>query len=177
MANAGIVCLPSVVESTAEPWQMKNGTGIKATMTIDFTWIAESGEWITTRWTGMALDAGDKAFSKCYSAILKQALQKTFLLSSATRDDDPDAQAPEQHHERWNRFELEADIDSLLQQTELGDEVIELFRNYLLESLRRKSWSDVSLQRLAQIRDRLRYLAVDERKSIILDKVSVADAA
>lgn len=182
MADAGVVCLPSVTESTAEPWQMKNGTGIKATVTVDFTWIAaESGEWMNTRWTGMALDAGDKAFTKAYSAILKTALMKTFLVSSATADEDPHAASPEEHNhrdQRWDRFELEADIDFLLKQTELGEEHVARFRNYLLEVYGVKSWSEISLQRLAQIRGRLRSLEVDERESTILDKVSVtSDAA
>lgn len=120
----------------------------------------------------MALDSSDKAFNKAYSAVLKQALQKTFLLSSADAvEEDPDAESPERHtpqNPRWDCFELEADIGALLQQTELDAEMVERFRSYLLEVYGVKSWSEMPLPRLAQVRDRLRELPVEERRETII---------
>ena len=101
---------------------------------------------------------------------------KSFLLSSAI-DEDPDAESPEQNSPRWSRFELTTEIDTLLRATELGDEVAERFRSYLLDVYRAAAWSDIPTTRLAAIRDRLRSLSTEERRRTLLDKVGVADAA
>ena len=179
MADAGVIVMPSVVEFVEADWTMRNGVGIKVTVTIDFTWIAaESGEWMTTRWTGHGLDAGDKAATKAYSAILKTALMKSFLISSASgAEEDPDAESPERHSPRWSRFELTAEIETLVAAAEVGDEAGERFRSYLMAVYGVSGWTDMPTARLIAIRDRLRALTVEERRQTILDKVGVADAA
>lgn len=179
MADAGVIVMPSVVEFAEAEWPMRNGVGVKVTVTIDFTWIAvESGEWLVTRWTGHGLDAGDKAFTKAYSAILKTALMKTFLISSANAaDEDPDAESPERNVPRWSRFELTTEIETLVAAAGVADEATERFQSYLLEVYGVNTWTDMPTARLIAIRDRLKSLTVEERRQTILDKVQVAHAA
>lgn len=179
MAEAGVIVMPSIVDFAEAEWPMRNGVGVKVTVTAEFTWIAaESGEWFTTRWTAHGFDAGDKAFSKAHSTLLKAALMKTFLISSAsTSDEDPDAESPEQHTPRWSRFELTTEIETLVAAAGVGDEVAERFQSYLLDVYRVNTWTDMPTARLIAIRDRLRSLTVEERRQTILDKIRVADAA
>ena len=173
--------MPSIVDFAEAEWAMRNGVGVKVTVTAEFTWIAaESGEWITTRWTAHGFDAGDKAFSKAHSTLLKAALMKTFLISSASvADEDPDAESPEREARstRWNRLEIAADIETLLAATEVGVELVERFKSYLLAAYDAAAWSDIPTTRYVAIRDRLRSLSTEERRKTILDKVGVADAA
>lgn len=180
MAAAGVVVLPSVESCREEPWAMRNGTGVKVLVTMRFTWIAaQSGEWLVTQWTGMALDAGDKGFNRAYSAILKQALLKTFLLSSADAGrEDPDADSPEQKAAQptWTRAELEADIDTLLAQVG-DDEAVARFRRFVAGVYAVNNWREIPTGRLAQVRDRLRALDVEARRRMVLEKTAVATAA
>lgn len=181
MAAAGVIVMPTVVGFTEEEWSARSGSGVKVTVTVDFTWVAaESGEWMTTRWVGHGLDTGDKAFTKAYSSILKSALMKTFLISSADGSaDDPDNESPERvtRSSRWDRVSIEADIETLICAAEVGDEAVERFKSYLLEVYGASTWSDVPTTRFAAIRDRLRALSVEERRQTILDKSGVANAA
>lgn len=181
LSHAGVIVMPSVVDFAEAEWPMRNGVGVKVTVTVEFTWIAaESGEWMTTRWTGHGIDAGDKAFTKAYSTLLKTALMKSFLISSANAvGEDPDAESPERasRSTRWNRLEIASDIDTLLAATEVGDELVERFKSYLLDAYDAAAWSDIPTTRYAAIRDRLRSLSTEARRQTILDKVGVADAA
>ena len=179
MAEAGVVVLPSVVEAVEEPWEMRSGTGMKITLTVEFTWIAaESGESMTTRWKGVGFDGGDKAYNKAYSAILKQALQKTFLISSAMAvDEDPDAESPEPPREQgWDRLKLVDDIRTLLYGANLAGGEVAAFEAFLAESYDATSIDRIAMPDLEKARHRLCSMSAEERRSAVLAKVASSAA-
>ena len=69
------------------------GTAFTVKMTFRFT-AAEDASFVETEFFGESQDFGDKGLNKAYTACMKQALMKTFLIS--TGDDDPDAHQPEE---------------------------------------------------------------------------------
>lgn len=177
LADAGVAVLPSVTEVAETAW--KNGT--RAVVHVDFLFIAaESGEFATVRQVGVALDTSDKAVAKAIAAATKEMLRRTFLIASALPSEDPDTASPDASIPtvKWNRLELDSEIETLLDATEVGEELVERFRSYLLDVYAVNTWSDFAPARLVAIRDRLRSMKnVEERRQAILDKVSVADAA
>ena len=173
LADAGVAVLPSVVDVTETAW--KNGT--RAVVHVDFLLVAaESGEFATIRQVGVAVDSTDKAIAKAIAAATKEMLRRTFLIASALPSDDPDS-GPTDNDVRDRRFELEADIETLLAATQVGDQAVEHFRAYLLDVYAVNAWSDFAPARLIAIRDRLKSLTVEDRRQTILDKAGVADAA
>jgi len=90
---AGICFFPTVTRAVDETFDNDGKTQVRVLCQITVRWIAaESGEWLESRWIAEALDNGDKAFNKAYTAAIKQSLQKTLLLGG---DSDADAESPE----------------------------------------------------------------------------------
>ncbi len=182
LAEAGVVVMPSVVHFTEEDCatKTKGGSSTKVTVTLDFTWIAAgSGEFVTTRWVGSAIDHGDKAFNKAYSAVLKQALQKTFLVSSAgTSSDDADYESAERQAEekvsafvQEDREQLEAHFHTYLEEATLDDVDVEAFQQFLVGASRASTWQGMSTHDLHVICKRLRSMGPQERRAAVLAKV------
>lgn len=68
--------------------QTKNGTTIHTVATFEFTIACgETGETVTTQWTGEASDAMDKGINKAATSAMKYWLLKTFMISTG---DDAD---------------------------------------------------------------------------------------
>jgi len=90
LSGAGVAIFPNVAEVVEYP-QVGKQFRVVVRLDVMFT-AAESGEFITTKWYGEGLDSSDKAYTKAYTAALKQCLQKTLLLGG---DVDPDGETIE----------------------------------------------------------------------------------
>lgn len=90
---AGVCFFPTVTRAVDETFDAGGKTQVRVVCQLTVRWIAaDSGEWLESRWIAEALDNGDKAFNKAYTAAIKQCLQKTLLLGG---DADADAESPE----------------------------------------------------------------------------------
>lgn len=94
MADAGIFCVPYVLERHREERQtQKGGTLFYTTLTVRHTFYAPDGSSVDCVTIGEAMDSGDKSSNKAMSAAMKYALIEVFCIPTAdakdTDDDSP----------------------------------------------------------------------------------------
>lgn len=98
LAEQHIAFFASMVEckfgSAGNTSSGKPQTHVKATFEFILC-CGDTGVTYTSRWTGEAIDSGDKAVSKAATSALKYWLLKTFMMSTGDTQDDPDVESPE----------------------------------------------------------------------------------
>ncbi len=97
LAAHGIAFWASMVECAQAAEQTDSGkTTTRTHIVLEFAFAdVDSGEVITSRWHGEALDSQDKGITKAATLAKKYFLLNTFLISTGDLRDDPDADAPE----------------------------------------------------------------------------------
>lgn len=67
------------------------GRGIHHTMTVEFSFYAADGSFVTSTVMGECIENGDKGTGKCMSYALKTCLLQTFLIPTEDESKDPDS--------------------------------------------------------------------------------------
>ncbi len=96
LAAHGIAFWASMVECAQAAEQTDSGkTTTRTHIVLEFAFAdVDSGEVITSRWHGEALDSQDKGITKAATLAKKYFLLNTFLISTGDLREDPDADAP-----------------------------------------------------------------------------------
>ena len=92
LAEEGVLIIPSITKSTTEQVPTKNGgTQNHSVVYIDYTLYDRSGDSITHRAIGEAMDRGDKSINKAMSAAFKYFLFQTFCIPLQGSDADSES--------------------------------------------------------------------------------------
>lgn len=100
MADAGVICIPRVVEREREVMVTKSGGSmVSVRLLVAHDFMAADGSHVICTTLGEAMDSGDKASNKAMSAALKYALTEVFMIptyevSRDTEDDSPVIASP-----------------------------------------------------------------------------------
>lgn len=95
MAEAGIFCVPEVLEATREERQGRNGGNlIYSVMKVKYTFYAADGSNVSATVIGEGMDSGDKASNKAMSVAMKYAMFQVFCIPTEEMI-DPDGETPE----------------------------------------------------------------------------------
>lgn len=95
MAEAGVLCVPRVIEREREVMTTKNGGAMASVrLLVEHTFYAKDGSSVLCTTLGEAMDSGDKASNKAMSAALKYALTETLLIPTYEVDRDTEEASP-----------------------------------------------------------------------------------
>ena len=94
-AKYGVFVMPTVLTTTREERQTKNGGALIYTMiTVKHSFYADDGSCLECVTIGEAMDSGDKSSNKAMSAAMKYALLEVFCVPTEA-DNDTENHSPE----------------------------------------------------------------------------------
>jgi hypothetical protein len=95
LAAKGVFFKPDILESTEERFKSQKGTDqVRVKMKVKYTFYADDGSHFETQVEGEAIDRGDKATNKAFTAALKYMLIQVFCIAVEGQD-DADKESPE----------------------------------------------------------------------------------
>ena len=81
MTNNGVFVIPNVIKSEYTTRATNKGGVVNvAILTVEFTFYAKDGSYVTATTVGEAMDSGDKATNKAMAVALKYACFQTFMI-------------------------------------------------------------------------------------------------
>ncbi len=84
----GVFCAPKVVgQMTEERKSIKGGINIYRLLTMEFTFYADDGSFVTMTTQGEGLDSSDKASNKAMAAAHKYCLVQAFMIPTEEKED------------------------------------------------------------------------------------------
>jgi ERF superfamily protein len=127
LAEHGITIVPSVTQRTCTERVTHSGSRlICVSLDVEYTvYCAEDGSSITLRVSGEAMDSGDKATNKAFSAAFKYAMIQLFCIPIA--GEDADAVSPESSTPASGAYDLERPDRKDPQQRAYQDLLTELY--------------------------------------------------
>lgn len=95
LAQNGVFYKPDILESHEERFKSQKGTDqVRVKMKVRYTFFADDGSNFETVVEGEAIDRGDKATNKAFTAALKYMLIQVFCIAVEGQD-DADKESPE----------------------------------------------------------------------------------
>ena len=95
LAQNGVFFKPDILESNEERFKSAKGTDqVRVKMRVKYTFFADDGSNFETVVEGEAIDRGDKATNKAFTAALKYMLIQVFCIAVEGQD-DADNESPE----------------------------------------------------------------------------------
>lgn len=90
--NAGIVCIPTVLDYQEERFQTTKGAALKGvSVKVRYTLYGPAGDSLSGETYGEAADSGDKATPKAFSVAYRIFLLQALCIPTSDRDPDADA--------------------------------------------------------------------------------------
>ena len=126
LAKHKVFVVPTVLDMTREERQNTKGTTLLYTiLTVQYTFYAEDGSFVTAVAVGEGMDTGDKSVNKAMSAAYKYALFQTFCVPTEdmvdSEEDSPEVAPKKKKPEKPKPVDVLKDDDPMFGE---GDPII-----------------------------------------------------